>query len=358
MSGLVALFEELEDPRAANATHRLTDLMVIMLAAFLCGQTKATEIAWFAELRKETLNRIVAYDRAPSHDTFSRVLRLIDARAFAKIFARFARAFSEAVANEGGAEVVACDGKALRRAYEKGNVQAPPMMVSAFGAETGLVLAAMAPKPGKGEIDALCEVIELLDLTGKIVTADALHATHKTAETIEEAGADYAIGLKRNRPAWHDDAVALFDAAEPRIAVTEGKAHGRDERREAAVVPAPTPRTAGHVAYGRVISQRGDATPLTRYFLLSKRFTPDELIRITRSHWRVENNLHWVLDVHLDEDHNRARKDNAPANIALLTRLARNILQSIDTTKTPIIHRIKKCTWCNDYLISALTHMR
>ena len=124
MSGLVALFEELEDPRAANATHRLTDLMVIMLAAFLCGQTKATEIAWFAELRKETLNRIVAYDRAPSHDTFSRLLRLIDARAFAKIFARFAGAFSEAVANEGGAEVVACDGKALRRAYEKGNVHA------------------------------------------------------------------------------------------------------------------------------------------------------------------------------------------------------------------------------------------
>lgn len=175
------------------------------------------------------ISRIVACDRAPSHDTFSRVLRLIDARAFAKIFARFAAAFAKAVAGEGGAGVIACDGKALRRAYEKGHAHAPPMMVSAFGAETGLVLAAMAPKPGKGEIDALIEVIELLDVTGKIVTADALHATHKTAEALTEAGADYAIGLKRNRPAWRDDAVALFDAADPRIAVTEGRAHGRAE---------------------------------------------------------------------------------------------------------------------------------
>lgn len=359
MTDLSDLFDELDDPRAANASHRLGDVIVLMIAANLCGQTTATEMALFADLRKPALNRIVAYDRPPSHDTFSRLLRLIDPEAFAALFARFAAAFSTAfaaaAAQAGGPETVALDGKALRRAYEAGRAHAPPMMVSVFAAETGLTLAA---KAGPSEAEAAKTIIELLDLTGKIVTADALHASHDIARALVGAGAGYALALKRNRPDWRAEAEAAFADADPETAVEAGRAHGRDERREAAVLPVATPRAAGHEAYGRVVSQRGDAPPMTRYFLLSESFAPADLLAIIRGHWRIENSLHWVLDVHLGEDLDRARKDNAPANAALLRRLARNILQIADKPKVPISHRIRKCMWSDDFMINAIAHMR
>ncbi len=201
-------------------------------------------------------------------------------------------------------------------------------------------------------------MVELLDLTGKIVTADALHCDHATAGALTAKGADYVLGLKRNRPDWHAEAEALFAAATPREARSETCAHGRRERRAAAVLAAPTPRAAGHAAYGRVVSQRDGGAPATRYFLLSRSFPPEALLAITRAHWLIETALHWVLDVHLDEDALRARCDNAPANAALLNRFARNILQMADAPNVPISHRIRKCMWSEDYLIRAFAHMR
>ena len=356
MSCLAPFFADLKDPRAANVGHRLGDVIVMMIAAALCGQTSATDIALFAAHRKAALNRIVSYDRAPSHDTVSRLLRLIDADAFAALFARFAAGFAKAVTAHGGAEVVALDGKALRRAYETGRSTAPPMMVAAFAVERGLVLAT-AGGARKSETEGAAEVIDLLDLAGKIVTADALHCDHDMAGRLHDAKADYVLGLKRNRADWYDAAEAAL-AASPAQARCESRGHGRIERREAAVVPAPAPRTAGHKAYGRVVSQRGDEAPVTRYFLMSRRLDADELLRVTRAHWQIENALHWVLDVHLGEDLSRARTDHAPANAALIKRLARNLLQLVDTPKTPISHRIRKCMWRDDYLLTALAQMR
>jgi predicted transposase YbfD/YdcC len=115
---------------------------------------------------------------------------------------------------------------------------------------------------------------------------------------------------------------------------------------------------AGHKAFIRITSQRDQAKPLTRLFMASTLLSPQQAIDLTRAHWQIENGLHWMLDVHLDEDLSRARKDNAPANTALLNRLARNILQLADADKVPISHRIKKCAWNDDYLINALSHMR
>lgn len=365
MSGLSDFFSGLEDPRAANRVYRLGDLVVLMLAASLCGAQTASDVALFAELRKQTLNRLVPYARAPSHDTFSRLLRLVDAKAFAVLFASFATAFAKALSGQGlkpQQKVVALAGKALRRAYETGLVNAPPLVVSAFATEAKLCLAASAAG-ADNEVEAALKVVELLDLSGQIVTADALHCHHRMAEAVIARKGDYVLALKGNRHEWLKAAADHFRPGSFRPeAIRSAKdtsfAHDRFEWRKASVVAAATPFTAGHKSFVRVVSKRSHEDPVTRYFIASRHFTPKQALAIVREHWQIENNLHWILDVHLGEDLSRARKDNAPANTALLKRFARNILSFADLPKVPISHRIKKCMWDDNYLIHALSHLR
>lgn len=366
MSCLESYFGDLPDPRASNVSHRLSDLIVMMVAASLCGAACATEFALFAEVRKDVLNRLIDYDTAPSHDTFSRVLRVLEQDAFSHSFAAFAAGFARALERAGGptgsgqaaSDVIAVDGKALRRAYEVGHAAAPPLMVSAFAVQARLCLAGVMPGPDENEIEAALKVVDLLDLTDKTVTADALHCHHRMAEAVCARGGDYVLALKGNRRAWLNAAQAQFAGTVPASAETTCEGHGRVDWRRAEVVAAKAPLMQGHAAFARLTTRRGNAKPVTRFFMMSTVLLPEQVLDTTRNHWQVENGLHWILDVHLDEDFNRARKDNAPANIALLKRIARNILQTIDSPKVPISHRIKKCAWQNTYLIKALTHMR
>jgi predicted transposase YbfD/YdcC len=343
----------------------LGDLIVMMVAASLCGAATATEFALFAESRRAVLSRLIDYDVAPSHDTFSRLLRLLDPRAFERAFASFAAGFARALGESSGmtiaipGEVVALDGKALRRAYEQGQQACPPLTVSAFATQTRLCLAAASPTAAENEIEAALKVIELIDLTDKIVTADALHCHRRMAEAVIGQNADYVLALKGNRGHWHKEAEDLLArAALPSAVEQTERGHGRDEWRKAEVVPVDTALMAGHAAIIRITSRRDRSEPLTRLFMASRVFSPQQALEITRAHWQVENGLHWMLDVHLAEDMNRARKDHAPANIAILKRIAKNILQMTDPPKVPISHRIKKCAWNDDYLLKALTHMR
>jgi predicted transposase YbfD/YdcC/drug/metabolite transporter superfamily protein YnfA len=344
------------DPRAPNATHRLGDLIVMMIAASLCGATSATDFALFAQERKQALSRLIAYDAAPSHDTFSRLLRLLDPDAFGRAFAAFAAAFAQA--RQELQDVIALDGKALRRAYEKGLAASPPLTVSAFAAETRLCLAAASPKAGENEVETALKVIELIDLAGRLVTADALHCHTRMAAAITQRGGDYLLALKGNRRHWLSHANHQLANATPAAAERTETSHGRNEWRQAEVVAAAEPLMPGHQAFIRITSRRDRTRPLTRLFMASTLLSPQQALDFTRAHWQIENGLHWMLDVHLNEDLSRARKDNAPANTALLNRLARNILQVADVDKVPISHRIKKCAWNDDYLINALTHMR
>ena len=336
--------------------HRLGDLIVMMIAASLCGASSATEFALFARERKQALSRLIAYDAAPSHDTFSRLLRLLDPEAFGRAFAAFAAGFARA--RQELPEVVSLDGKALRRAYEKGLAASPPLTVSAFAAQTRLCLAAASPSEGENEVEAALKVIELIDLDGRLVTADALHCHTRMAEAITAKGGDYLLALKGNRRHWQQSANRHLADATPVIAERVETSHGRNEWRQAEVVTASQSLMPGHQAFIRITSRRDQAKPLTRLFMASTLLSPQQALDLTRAHWKIENTLHWMLDVHLNEDLSRARKDNAPANTALLNRLARNILQDADADKVPISHRIKKCAWNDDYLIHALTHMR
>lgn len=324
-----------------------------MIAATLCGASTATEFALFAEQRKQALSRLISYDKAPSHDTFSRLLRLLDPEAFARAFAAFAASFARACE-----EVVAIDGKALRRAYEKGLMASPALTVSAFAAKTRLCLAAASPGDDENEIEAALKVVELLDLAGRMVTADALHCHNRMAQAVIARGGDYLLALKGNRRHWRKRANQLLDAAPPASAEQSETSHGREEWRRAEVVAADEALMPGHKGFIRITSRRGQGRLVSRLFMSSTLPTPEQALRLTRAHWQIENALHWMLDVHLDEDLNRARKDNAPANIALINRIARNILQNADVQKIPIRHRIRKCAWNDNYLIQALTHMR
>ena len=364
MSELSDYFNELEDPRAGNVHYRLGDLLILMVAASLCGADSASDFALFAETRMTVLNRLVPYTRAPSHDTFSRLLRLLDPKSFGRVFEIFAAGFAKALSESGGVAnaaedgIVAIDGKALRRAYERGLAQSPPLVVSAFATETKLCLAASSALKAN-EIEAALRVVEMLDLTGQIITADALHCHHRMAETIRAKKGDYVLALKGNRTYWMPEALRQFDHSTAKTsAKTFAHEHDRTEWRKAEVIAVEKPLMQGHVAFIRITSARNSDQPFIRYYMASQLFTAEQALRITRSHWQIENNLHWMLDVHLHEDDNRARKDNAPANIAILKRLARNILQNADKPKVPISHRIKKCSWDNAYLISALVHMR
>ena len=213
--------------------------MVMMVAASLCGATTATEFALFAENRKAALSRLIDYDSAPSHDTFSRLLRLMNPEAFERAFAVFAEGFARALAetSEVLGEVVALDGKALRRAYERGHAASPPLTVSAFATATRLCLGAATPRPGENEVEAALKVVELIDLTGKIVTADALHCHRRMAEALVDGGAGYVLALKGNRRHWRRRAEELFAQSTPLESATQsGLSHGRNEWRQADVV--------------------------------------------------------------------------------------------------------------------------
>ncbi|MEP4165352.1 ISAs1 family transposase [Maricaulis sp.] len=354
------MFSELPDPRAANARHRLCDLLLIALAASLCGAQGATDYAQFARSKQALLEEVIGPFDPPSHDTFSRVFRLLEPAAFAEAFAAFARGFAGAL--EG---VVAIDGKAMRRAYDAGGRAWPPIVVSAWAADMRLVLGCLTAGPaGDGEAETAIRLIGLLDLDGATVTADALHCHRRMAAAIRAKGGDYALSLKGNRPSLKREASALLDAAgdEADRAATDEMAHGRREQRRAVVVAAGAMAQRhdfeGLAAVASVTSQRDDAPPQTRLFLLSRPMGAAEVLTTVRAHWSVENTLHWGLDVTFAEDGSRARKDHAPANIALITRLAMSLLQRIDDPKTSIRRRMKRCAWENDYLLNAIAHMR
>ncbi len=354
------MFSDLPDPRAPNARHRLSDMILIALAASLCGAQGASDYALFARSKRAILETVIGPFDPASHDTFSRVLRLLDPTAFATAFAAFARSFAGAL--EG---VVAIDGKAMRRAYEVGGHAWPPIIVSAWAAEARTVLGSLAAgSAGDGEAETAIRLVGLLALDGATVTADALHCHRRMAAAIRERGGDYVLALKGNRADLKRDAEAQLEAggADGETASTEEHTHGRHERRHALVVP------AGDVAerhdfpdlsaIARVTSSRGDDKPQTRLFLLSRTMTAAELLHTVRDHWSIENSLHWSLDVTFNEDQSRARKDHAPANVALIGRLAMTILKNIDDPKTSVRGRIKRCAWEDDYLINAIAHMR
>jgi len=361
------VFRRLEDPRADNARHDLWEVLFIALAAVLCGAEGPSDMARFGRSKELLLRGILRLEHGvPSHDTFSRVFRLIDPREFEQAFRRFMAAFAKFNQLD-LTGVIAVDGKALRRAYERGCSATPLQMVNVFAVQARVALAC-AKAPGRNEARGAVEVLQMLCLKHCTVTADALHCNRAFASTVLKAGADYVLALKQNRRKLYAAVARCFARAGRRSNAErlEPFTHDRREWRRATVMrndtPAITNNFPGIVAVGRITSRRrcrGAAAdkPATRYYLLSKYMSGKELLRIVRSHWGIENKMHWVLDVVLDEDASRSRKDNAPENLAILRKLALNILQAIPD-KASIRRKIKRAGWDDAFLLKAISHMR
>ena len=367
MGKLKKIFGRVPDPRAANARHDLLEILVIALATVLCGGETCSDMVEFGQAKEGLLRLFLRLEHGiPSHDTFSRVFRLLKPKAFEAAFRRFMVAFAKANRLK-LTGVVAVDGKALRGAFERGSRYEPLHLVNVFAVEARMSLA-QQKAPGRNETKGALEVLALLSLEGCIVTADALHCHRAMAKTVLDRGGDYVLAIKANRGPLFRAVVGQFARSGKRSAVkkVEPSTHDRRESRHATIMRntslAAVHGFPGVVAIGRVTSRRqlhGNRAepPAVRYYLLSKHMSAKRLLQVTRSHWTIENQLHWVLDVHFDEDGNRARMDNAPENLAILRRLALNILRC-HPASTSIRRKIKRAGWDDSFLLAMLGHMR
>ena len=363
MDRFAACFEDLPDPRASNKRHDLTEILFLALLAVLCGAESACDMAAFARAKQALLRTLMPLRAGPpSHDTFSRLFRILDPDAFETAFGRFTQAFAAQARLERQTGVVALDGKALKRCFARGRRHMPPLLVSAWGADTRLVLASRLAREGS-ETKAALALVRLLRLEGCTITADALHTHAALARAVREQGGDYVLALKGNQGPLLAEAMALLPPPAPH-APPLARGHGRQEARRAVVVPAPglgeRHGFADLAAVGRVEAWRvleGRTETSVRHFLLSRLMSGPELLGIVRQHWGIENQLHWVLDVVLGEDQARARRDHAPENLARLRRLALNLLR-LHPEAGSLRGKIKRAGWDDAFLTSVLRHMQ
>jgi len=363
MEAILAVFGHL-DPRDQNARHDFCEMLFIAFAAMLCGAKNCSDIWRFAQEKQAILLDVLTLEHGvPSHDTFSALLRKLNPTRFAEAFARFMDRVSAAA---GGNRQIALDGKAMRGAFAKGRQFAPRMMVSAWGTELRMTLAAM-PVAGGNEAKAAIELLKLVDLRGAMVTADALHCSARMAQEITQRGGDYALALKGNQaPLLADAEQRLARAKTPKaaFAVTEEEGHGRWERRAARVVRTPglgrkhgfTGLSAiGEVCRTRIVGgKREDHRCL---YVLSRPMPAQDFLSVVRRHWDIENGLHWELDVVFREDDCRSRKDHGPENLALLRRFCVNTFRA-DSKKDTMRGKMMRAGWNDSYLFSLMTQMR
>jgi predicted transposase YbfD/YdcC len=366
MSGIITILREVRDPRQVNAQHDLGDILFVALASFVCGGKSCVDMADFAKNRLSELREVIDLKfGAPSHDTFSRVFRLLDPEELSTAFGRCLAMIGRELGLGGSAGVVAIDGKSLRRGYEAGRAFMPPLMVNVFDAETRLTLA-QARAPGGNEAKAGLALLKSVVLKGCTVTGDALYCRSDVAEAVRGRRAHYALALKANQPLLLAQAQAAFERAGPDLQMFETRdaRHGRLERRSGSVVGVGQMNTYGFpglAAIGRIEAERttagGKTTLETRYVALSRRLSPRKMLEVVRTHWDVENQLHWTLDVVFDEDDARSRKDYAPENLAVIRRLALNIIRAHPDDTAPG-RKMKRAALDKDFFFELFAYMR
>lgn len=356
MAPVTRCFSDLPDPRGRNARHELDEILFIALCAVLCGAEDCSDMALFGQSKEPFLRRFLTLPHGiPSHDTFSRVFRHLDPDAFHDRFLDFMSCFAEQV--EG---VVAVDGKTLRRSYDRAAAQSPLHLVSLWAADQRLVLGQRAVDEKSNEITAVPELLKLLSLSGVTVTADAMHCQRALSRQIIEEGGHYALAVKENQGVLLDDVQFMMETAEAGDTHVDS-GHGRIESRQATVITdldwlQSTHQWPGLKAVGRITRRReltDKTTEEVAYYLLSDALSPEQLVEVTRQHWGIENRLHWVLDVTMQEDQSRHRRGNGPENLALLRRLAFNVAK-LEPSKGSMKSKRKQAGWNDDYLLSLI----
>ena len=371
---LIEHFKSLTDPRVNRTKeHELIDIMVIAICTLLCAGEGFNDMEDFGNAKEGWFKTFLALRNGiPSHDTFNRVFAAIDPQQFLQCFLRWTQTLRSAV----NQEIVALDGKALRRALNSD--RSVKYVVSAWAEDNGLVLGQLKVDDKSNEITALPQLLRVLELTGCIVTVDAMGCQKNVAKEIREADADYVLALKANHQvvpqevkSFLDEAVAQREAkpvkltpAAAALAVLEtvDKDHGRHETRRyyqsdrlewfADRTKWEGLKTVGVVEAIREVG--GVRTVERRYYLSSLGLDVATFARAVRGHWGVENKLHWVLDVQMREDQSRSRAGHAAENLATLRRLALNLLKREKTKRRGIKGKQLNASWDHAYLLRLL----
>lgn len=363
---LEEILEGIEDTRRKNSViYPLHEVLFIILTAIICGATTYARIEMFAHSRKEWLKKYLKLENGiPDANTFRYVMMKITPQ---KVHLMFTEWMKTIIPNAKG--VIAIDGKQARRT---GDEQKRPLhVVSAFAHEFGLVLGQLACDEKSNEITAIPQLLETLEITGCIVTIDAMGTQTEIAKKIREGGADYILSLKSNQLNLYNDVKLFMDeyckdseAKEKEIyAYTLDNSHGRLEKRECYVcndIGWLNNREKWIDLYGigmiiSTVEEKGRKSEQRHYFIYScPNFTADELMKAKRAHWSIENSLHWVLDMSFREDESRARKDYSAENFNALRQFAYNILKADTSFKGSFPDKQFKCMLEPNFLDSIL----
>ena len=367
-TSLVAHFRRIPDPRVRRTRrHALVDVLVITLCAVICSADDWVSIAQFGRAKRKWFRRFLTLRHGiPSHDTFGRVFAALDPETIQAAFL----AWVETVADLLPGEVIAVDGKTLRRTFDTVSAKAAIHLVSAWATQQGLCLGQMQTDAKSNEITVIPRLLEVLALAGRVVTIDAMGGQTDIARTIQAKGGEYVLSLKGNQTRLHEDIVTFFADAQARdcrdlahtTAETVDGDHGRIEVRRAWATDdlswlTDRRRWAGLRSVLRVDSERTVGTHTTsesRFFISSLAPDAAHLARIVRGHWAIENGLHWVLDVAMRQDHTRIRTGHAPENLAILQHLALNRLKQERTEKLGVENKRLLSGWDHDYLLRVI----
>ena len=360
-------FKELTDPRRREVVDPLMNIVVIAICAVICGADDFVAIAEFGRKKRQWLSRFLDLESGiPSHDRFNAILAAIKPAEFEKCLLRWITALQDIT----DGQIVAIDGKTLRRSFDAASGKAAIHMVSAWATANQISLGQVVVDAKSNEITAIPKLLEMLDISGCLVTIDAMGCQTEIARQIVAGGGDYVLAVKGNQPTLHQGVEKFFDAAleddfahtKVRQYQTKDKGHGREEERYYCLCPVPedlpdAERWAHLKAIGMAVSstQRdGKECNEVRYYILSAYLSGRRFAEAVRGHWGIENRLHWQLDVTFQEDQCRIRKGHADANFSILRRSALSLLKNESSLKVGVKNKRLTAGWDEDYLEKVL----
>ena len=370
-ASLTEHFGSLVDPRIDRTKrHNLMDIVTIALCGVIAGADSWVDVEAFGKRKAEWLRKMLDLPNGiPSHDTFGRVFAQLDAQQFERCFTEWVLAVREVLQGD----VVAIDGKRVRRSHDRYIGKDAIHMVSAWASASGVALGQTRVDGRSNEITAIPRLLEMLQVEGCIVTIDAMGCQKEVASKILEERADYVLAVKRNQGRLHEGVADVFDLARKSgfdsldhdYHETVDAGHGRVETRRCWTVSDP-----GNVRYVDEYGQwpglttlvmvegerivGGKTTVESRYYISSLPNDASVLLNAVRSHWSIENQLHWSLDVTFNEDGSRVRSGNGAENFSVLRRMALNLLKAEKSTKRSLAGKRKDAAWDNDYLFKVL----
>jgi predicted transposase YbfD/YdcC len=360
-------FANLTDPRRRKVLYPLVNVVTIAICAVICGADDFVAIAKFGRAKRKWLSQFLDLtDGIPSHDRFNAILAAIKPAEFEACLLSWITALHEIT----GGQLVAIDGKTLRRSFDAATSKSAIHMVSAWATANLITLGQVVVDEKSNEITAIPELLRILELSGSLVTIDAMGCQTEIAQTILDAEADYVLAVKQNQPTLHDGVSWFFltqreeDFARVRVSrhETHEKAHGREETRSYYVcsVPRDLPdrkRWPKLAAIGWTISDTmrdGKRCHEMRYYIMSRKLSAKEFAAAVRGHWSIENRLHWQLDVTFQEDQSRLRRGHADANFSILRRTALSLLKNNHTIKVGVKNKRLTAGWDDAYLQQVL----